>query len=1626
MKRLIILIEFFLIFIHTSYGQWACKYLTEDASLNGTGYNTASVAVFGEDNFVALVSPMKTNIPDTLTSCYLVGYRNAANQKGRLGNYAYAMKGFFMKWGAGADTVRMWNAWKIVAYPKMNLVLVANNDKDHSILTFELRHDTIVPAPYRMKTGSRKIWGIDVDDNGKVYVICDSTTSANQADVMIFESVENEVKWTTSHDAAPINTIDLPASLYKGIAVEGSGKFLFIADYKNKKVLEYIGSPISSYIARTSFFRLTEADSIPFANPKIYACPIGLSYIRPFNMLAVACDTFFRSNSGFSKGYSYGRIYFVDPTSGKLAGDVVGNTAVSVLDQAKWAFDKTGSYSSQDVNVSGYTSTYDVGYDQLGNIYSQSYYSWTVEKWNYFPGLPILTVTSVPTIGLSSSSIPFGSVTVGNNLSQNLTISNTGDADLIISNISISGADLSMFTYSGASIPTIISTGNNIILNIKFTPGSIGNKDATLQITHNASGSPTSVTLTGTGLASAPTVTTNPVTSVSSISATLNGSVNANGVGTTVTFEYGTTTSYGTTVNASPNTVTGTTNTDVAVSISSLQPNTTYHYRVKAVSSGGTSYGSDQTFTTNLFTQTAYWTENFEDMRFPGSPGPAVATDITDTNGVWILYAAYRTSSSTGVPVGTYDLRMPKPSSVSTGGFCFIVTPKLSDGVSKLSFYEGRGDRVIIIEKSTDDGKTWIFVDTVRTTAKVQNPCKINDSKVNRVRLSNQSTSDADIDEYSVYKFDVIQQPLINLSPNSISFGNVTVGASKNQNITISNTGTTDLTINDLSITGTDRSMFLNSGITIPATITEGDSVNLNMKFTPSSIGNKDATLQITHNASGSPTSVTLTGTGLASAPTVTTNPVTSVSSISATLNGSVNANGVGTTVTFEYGTTTSYGTTVNASPNTVTGTTNTDVAVSISSLQPNTTYHYRVKAVSIGGTSYGNDQTFTTILSIPNAPTLLTPADNAGSVSTSPILTWNSVTGASTYGLQVSTDYNFSTFIFAQGGLTNTSQALSGLQNGTIYYWRVNATNISGTSAWSSIRGFTTVLSIPNTPTLLTPADNAGSVSTSPILTWNSVTGASTYGLQVSTDYNFSTFIFAQGGLTNTSQALSGLQNGTIYYWRVNATNISGTSAWSSVRSFNTIVLPPSAITNNANDITTSNAKLFGIVNANGVGTTVTFEYGTTTSYGTTVNASPNTVTGTTNTDVAVSISSLQPNTTYHYRVKAVNNGGTSYGNDQSFTTLAMPKIALNLTNLTFNAYQNQSAAVPSQTFNITNSGGGTLSWSISSSQTWLIVNPTSGSGDATITVSINSTNLTPSTYLPEITINSSNASNNPQKVSITYKVDQQPKIVLSSSSLSFYAMQGQSVPSAQTFTITNGGGSTLNWNISSPQSWLVVNPSSGSSNNATINVSLTGTSLSPGVYNPNLSITATDAVSSPSTINVKYYIITPTLNLSKTYSFPDKAANEYTGKEYQLIGLPGNYNQPVTSLLKGTQDQDWKIFWDNGSSNTEITKYDGSDNFKYATGRAFILLCKGPWSVSTNNVSMPVPNSNQEIEIPLHSGWNLITNPYTSNIQWNTVQQYNGISVPIYSLNSDNSWSYSQSQVMEPFIGYYFDIKI
>jgi hypothetical protein len=101
-------------------------------------------------------------------------------------------------------------------------------------------------------------------------------------------------------------------------------------------------------------------------------------------------------------------------------------------------------------------------------------------------------------------------------------------------------------------------------------------------------------------------------------------------------------------------------------------------------------------------------------------------------------------------------------------------------------------------------------------------------------------------------------------------------------------------------------------------------------------------------------------------------------------------------------------------------------------------------------GPTYSEDFTFTAAVAPPSKPTLSSPSNGATGVSTSPTLSWNASIGATSCTLQVSEKSNFSSFVFNENVGNVTSKQVSGLSEGTTYYWRVIATNSGGSSDWS------------------------------------------------------------------------------------------------------------------------------------------------------------------------------------------------------------------------------------------------------------------------------------------------------------------------------------------------------------------------------------------------------------------------------------------------------------------------------------------------------------------------------------------------------------------------------------------------
>lgn len=149
-------------------------------------------------------------------------------------------------------------------------------------------------------------------------------------------------------------------------------------------------------------------------------------------------------------------------------------------------------------------------------------------------------------------------------------------------------------------------------------------------------------------------------------------------------------------------------------------------------------------------------------------------------------------------------------------------------------------------------------------------------------------------------------------------------------------------------------------------------------------------------------------------------------------------------------------------------------------------------------------------------------------------------------------------------------------------------------------------------------------------------------------------------------SANISGLSPGIVYHFRVVATNTLGTTNGAD-QTFTTSGTAPTVSTSAATNIGPYSATLSGMVNPNGRSTEVKFQYGTTMSYARDETVQDS-VRGTTPVSASVIVTNLLPNTTYHYRLVAANDAGTTNGNNQTFATL-LPAYPANLSlNTTIN----------------------------------------------------------------------------------------------------------------------------------------------------------------------------------------------------------------------------------------------------------------------------------------------------------------------------------------------------------------------
>jgi P pilus assembly chaperone PapD len=503
-----------------------------------------------------------------------------------------------------------------------------------------------------------------------------------------------------------------------------------------------------------------------------------------------------------------------------------------------------------------------------------------------------------PAISLSPASLAFGNVVVGGSSSLSLTVSNPGTATLTVTNITASDGQ-----YVPALTSFSVAPGGSQAVNVTFTPVATGSQPATLSITHNAAGSPTSAALSGTGTSAsigvsplalvfgsvvlgsssslslvitntggAPLSVTNITSSdgqfapdATSFTISAGGSQTVN-----VTFTPATGGSFAGTLSiahgatGSPATVplsgTGTT-PQIAVSPSTLTFGSVVVGSPAALLLTVTNPGDADLNVTATSSDDGQFTAS--PTGYIVAPGASRAVTVTFTPTATGAQAATLslTHNAAGSPTtvalagtGTAPSFSATPGSLDFGSAAIGASASLTATVANAgtatlnvtSVTSGNGQFVPDIAAFTvaPGGSQEVHLTFTPNAAGVQTSVLtfVHNAagSPSTVAMSGSGTS-----------------PGFGLSPTSLDFGGVPLGSSGALALTITNPGNGPLNVSNITSSSGPFAPDLTA-----FTIAAGGSQTVNLTFTPEAIGLQSGTLTITHNASGSPRLISMTGTG--------------------------------------------------------------------------------------------------------------------------------------------------------------------------------------------------------------------------------------------------------------------------------------------------------------------------------------------------------------------------------------------------------------------------------------------------------------------------------------------------------------------------------------------------------------------------------------------------------------------------------------------------------------------------------------------------------------------------------------------------------------------------------------------
>jgi len=418
-----------------------------------------------------------------------------------------------------------------------------------------------------------------------------------------------------------------------------------------------------------------------------------------------------------------------------------------------------------------------------------------------------------PGLTIAPASFAYGSVTDGQTKSQTFTLTNTGATSLTISQLSVSGAGYSL---SGLATPSTIAAGASATFSALFAPTTAGSLPGTITITSNAPGSPSTVALSGTGVAGTVTLSANP-TSLAF------GNVNA---GTTSSKSVTLTNSGTANVTISQVTVSGKDVTTSGVTTPvTLAPGQNQTLNVAFKPTAAETVSGNVTVTTTQGTNT-----------------------VVSVSGTGVQAAISLTPSSANFGSVTVGATNSQTIQVTNSGNAVLTVTQAN--VTGTGF----STTGLTLPLSINPGLSSTF------NAQYQ-PASAGSASGSITIVSNAATSPNVV---ALTGTGVAASQILSLSTNSVSFGNVNTGTNSTQTVTVTNTGNSNVQISQIAASGAGFSL---SGAGAPVTLTPSQKLTISVIFSPTVAGSASGSVTITSNATGSPATISLSGSGVVSVP---------------------------------------------------------------------------------------------------------------------------------------------------------------------------------------------------------------------------------------------------------------------------------------------------------------------------------------------------------------------------------------------------------------------------------------------------------------------------------------------------------------------------------------------------------------------------------------------------------------------------------------------------------------------------------------------------------------------------------------------------------------------------------------